>query len=101
VAVVAGGMYTKYRLVEAQQCLELLPGTTASEGASCFINPLTVLAMLETMRDGGFKGIVHTAAASQLGQMLVKVCEADNVPLVNIVRRQDQVDLLKEIGANM
>jgi len=77
----------------------LLPGTPASEGASCFVNPLTVLGMLETVKEEGFKGLIHTAAASALGQMLVKVCQADGIPLVNIVRRQEQVDLLKKLGA--
>jgi len=99
VAIFAGSMYSQYRNVAANQCLVLPPGTTPSEGASSFVNPLTVLGMLETMKEEGFKGLVHTAAASQLGQMLVKVCQADNVPLVNIVRRKDQVDILKRIGA--
>jgi len=99
VAILGGAMYAQYRLIAANQCLPLLPGTPASEGASCFVNPLTVLGMLETVKEEGFKGLIHTAAASALGQMLVKVCQADGIPLVNIVRRQEQVDLLKKLGA--
>jgi len=99
VAVLGGAMYSQYRCVKASQCLELSPGTTAREGASCFVNPLTVLGMLETMKMENFKGLVHTAAASQLGQMLVKACNADGIPLVNVVRKADQEELLKSLGA--
>lgn len=78
----------------------MLPeGVSAAEGAACFVNPLTTLGMVETMRLEGHTALVHTAAASNLGQMLVKLCAEDGVPLVNIVRRQEQVDLLRELGA--
>jgi len=77
----------------------LPPGTTPAEGASCFVNPLTALGMVETMRAEGHKALVHTAAASNLGQMLVKICLKDKVPLVNIVRRPEQADVLKKVGA--
>lgn len=99
VAMIGGGMYSQYRVSRADQCLVLHEGTTPEEGASCFVNPLTVLGMVETMKMEGHTGLVHTAAASNLGQMLVKVCNDDDIPLVNIVRRQDQVDLLKQVGA--
>ena len=99
VALWGGATYSTYRVVKAGQCLPLPAGTTAAEGASCFVNPLTVLGMVETMRMEGHKGLVHTAAASNLGQMLVKVCREEGIPLVNIVRRPEQVDLLKSIGA--
>jgi NADPH2:quinone reductase len=99
VAVLGGGMYTQYRCIKAVQCLVLPPGTTPAEGASCFVNPLTALGMVATMRAEGHKALVHTAAASNLGQMLVKICLKDDVPLVNIVRKAEQVDVLKKIGA--
>jgi NADPH2:quinone reductase len=99
VAIVGGGMYTQYRCIKAAQCLVLPPGTTPAEGASWFVNPLTALGMVATMRAEGHKALVHTAAASNLGRMLVKVCLKDGVPLVNIVRRAEHVALLKSIGA--
>lgn len=99
VATLGGGMYAQYRCVPAATCLPLLPGQTAKEGASCFVNPLTSLSFLETMRLEGHTALVHTAAASNLGQMLVKICQADGVDLVNIVRREDQAELLRGIGA--
>ncbi len=99
VALRSGAMYSQFRCVKANECLVLPPGTTAAEGASCFVNPLTVLGMVETMRLEGHRALVHTAAASNLGQMLNRLCIADGVPLVNIVRTQDQVDLLKRSGA--
>src|SRR5262249_6857210 len=82
VAILGGGMYTQYRCIKAVQCLVLPPGTTPAEGASCFVNPLTALGMVATMRAEGHKALVHTAAASNLGQMLVKICLKDDVPLV-------------------
>ncbi len=99
VAVFGGAMYTQYRCVKAGQCLALPEGTTAAEGASCFVNPLTALGMVETMRRQGHKALVHTAAASNLGQMLNRICLADDVGLVNIVRTPQQGDLLRAIGA--
>jgi NADPH2:quinone reductase len=99
VAVLGGSMYTQYRCIKAVQCLLLPPGTTPAEGASCFVNPLTALGMVETMRTEGHKALVHTAAASNLGQMLQKICLKDKVPLVNIVRTPEAADVLKKIGA--
>jgi NADPH:quinone reductase len=99
VAIFGGAMYSQYRCVKAEQCLALPAGTTPAEGASCFINPLTSLGMVETMRREGHTALVHTAAASNLGQMLNRICIADNVGLVNIVRAQPQEDLLRAIGA--
>jgi NADPH2:quinone reductase len=99
VAVVGGGMYTQYRCIKAVACLVLRPGTTPAEGAGWFVNPLTALGMVATMRAEGHKALVHTAAASNLGQMLTRICLKDSVPLVNIVRRDEQVALLKGIGA--
>ncbi len=101
VATIGGGMYSQFRLALAAACLPLPDGVTAVEGASCFVNPLTTLGMVETMRLEGHTALVHTAAASNLGQMLVKLCQADEVPLVNIVRRQEQVDLLHDLGASI
>lgn len=99
VAVMGGGMYGQYRAVDAMMALPLHDGHTAKDGASCFVNPLTALCFLETMRGEGHTAIVHTAAASNLGQMLVRICQADGVDLVNIVRKQEQEDLLRGMGA--
>ena len=99
VAVLGGRMYSKYRINKAKTCLKLLEGTTPKEGASCFVNPLTAIGMVETMRMEGHSALVHTAAASNLGQMLQKFCINEDVNLVNIVRKQEHVDLLKGIGA--
>lgn len=99
VGVAGGAMYSQYRVVDAAVCLVLPEGATAADGASSFVNPLTALGMLETMRREGHSGLVHTAAASNLGQMLVKICLKDGVPLVNIVRKPEQEDLLRSIGA--
>jgi len=99
VAVIGGAMYAQYRVVKAADCLPLPEGTTPADGASSFVNPLTSLGMVETMRREGHSALVHTAAASNLGQMLVKICLQDGVPLVNIVRSPAQVTLLREIGA--
>ena len=99
VAILGGAMYAQYRTIKASQCLLLSPGTTPAEGASCFVNPLTALGMVETMRLEGHSALVHTAAASNLGQMLNKICIADAIGLVNIVRKSEHVDLLKAIGA--
>ena len=99
VAILGGAMYAQYRAIKAKQCLVLPPGTTAAEGASCFVNPLTSLGMVETMRLEGHKALVHTAAASNLGQMLNRICQKDGIGLVNIVRKQEQADLLRAMGA--
>lgn len=99
VAVFGGAMYAQYRNVAATACMPLLPGTSAARGAAAFVNPLTALAMVETMRMEGHSALVHTAAASNLGQMLVRLCQAEAVPLVNIVRSEEQAKLLKDMGA--
>ena len=99
VAIAGGGMYTQYRLFDASMCLVLPEGTPARAGASSFVNPLTALGMLETMRREGHTALVHTAAASNLGQMLTKLCLEDKVPLVNIVRKPEQEEILRAIGA--
>jgi NADPH:quinone reductase len=99
VAIVGGGMYTQYRCIKAAQCLVLPPGTTPAEGASWFVNPLTALGMVATMRAEGHTALVHTAAASNLGQMLNRICLEDGLPLVNIVRKTEHVALLKGLGA--
>jgi NADPH2:quinone reductase len=100
VGIVGGAMYSQYRCVPANRALPLPDGTTPAEGGSWFVNPLTSLGMVETMRLEGHSALVHTAAASNLGQMLQKVCLADDVPLVNIVRKAEQVELLRGMGAS-
>lgn len=99
VGVLGGGMYSQYRTLNVAQCLPLPEGVTPKQGASCFVNPLTALGMTETMKLEGHTGLVHTAAASNLGQMLVKLCKADGIPLVNVVRRPEQAELLRRLGA--
>lgn len=100
VALLGGAMYSQYRCVEVAQCLELPDGVSAAEGASCFVNPLTVLGHVGTMRREGHTALVHTAAASNLGQMLNRLCLADGIDLVNIVRSPQQEELLRSAGAN-
>jgi len=99
VAVAGGAMYAQYRSLDASMCLELPDGTRAVDGASSFVNPMTALGMVETMRLENHVGLVHTAAASNLGQMLSRLCMNEQIPLVNIVRRPEQADLLKSAGA--
>lgn len=99
VAAIGGAMYSQYRCIPADQCLVLPEGATPADGASSFVNPLTALGMVETMRREGHSALVHTAAASNLGQMLNQICLKDGIKLVNIVRKQEQADLLKAQGA--
>ena len=99
VGLAGGAMYSQYRCVPAASCLVMDEGTTPKQAASSFVNPLTALAFVETMKMENHTALVHTAAASNLGQMLVKICKDDGIQLVNIVRKQEQVDLLKSIGA--
>lgn len=99
VALIGGEIYAEYRCLPAQMCMVLPDGTDPKDGASCFVNPLTSLAFTETMKNEGHSAIVHTAAASNLGQMLVKICAKDGIPLVNIVRSDAQVEILKGLGA--
>ena len=99
VGLAGGSMYSQYVCVPAINCLVMEEGTTPKEAASSFVNPLTALSFIETMKMENHSAIVHTAAASNLGQMLVKICKDDGIPLVNIVRTQEQVDILKNIGA--
>lgn len=99
VAMIGGAMYAQYRTLKARDCQPLPEDTTAAEGASWFVNPLTALGMTETMRREGHKALVHTAAASNLGQMLNKICIKDGIGLVNIVRSKEQAEILKKIGA--
>ena len=99
VAVAGGGMYTQYRCVDAGACLVLPDGVEAVAGAASFVNPMTVLGMVETMRDEGHTALIHTAAASNLGQMLNRVCIEDGIPLISIVRSAAQVKLLTDQGA--
>ncbi len=99
VGIIGGAMYAQYRCVRVADCMVLADGTTAAEGASCFVNPLTALAMTEVMKRENHTGLIHTAAASNLGQMLQKICLKDGIPLVNIVRSEAQAELLRGIGA--
>ena len=99
VGLAGGAMYSQYRCVPAVSCLVMDEDTTPAEAASSFVNPLTALSFVETMKMENHTALVHTAAASNLGQMLVKICKDDGIPLVNIVRKSEQVELLKNLGA--
>jgi len=99
VATWGGGMYAEQRVADVDQCLVLPDGVSARDGASAFVNPLTALGMVDTMRLEGHTALVHTAAASNLGQMLVKLCADEGVPLVNVVRKPEQAALLRDLGA--
>jgi NADPH:quinone reductase-like Zn-dependent oxidoreductase len=99
VAALLGAMHTQYRVAPAAACVVLPERVSSADGASLFVNPLTALAMVETARQENHTGLIHTAAASNLGQMLVKICVQDRVPLVNIVRRPQHVELLRGLGA--
>lgn len=99
VAIAGGEMFAQLRCMQAQMCMPLPQGTTASQGASSFVNPMTALGMVETMHAEGHKALVHTAAASNLGQMLNRVCIEDGIDLVNIVRKPEQEETLRKLGA--
>ncbi|MGY2734060.1 zinc-binding dehydrogenase [Sphingomonas sp. UYP23] len=99
VAMLGGAMYAQYRVLRVAECMLLPDGTAPADGASCFVNPLTSLAMTEVMRREGHTALIHTAAASNLGQMLVKICLKDGIPLINVVRSPEQAELLRGIGA--
>lgn len=99
VATLTPGMYAQYRLAKVSGCLLLPEGATSRQGASAFVNPLTALGMTETMRREGHSALIHTAAASNVGQMLVRLCRADGIALINIVRNSRQVGILRELGA--
>ena len=99
VGLAGGSMYAQYKCAPAINCLVMEDGTSPTEAASSFVNPLTALSFVETMKMENHSAIVHTAAASNLGQMLVKICQSDGIPLVNIVRKEEQVEILKSIGA--
>src|SRR5215470_14592274 len=99
VAMIGGAMYSQYRVMKVRDVMELPAGTTAADGASWFVNPLTALGMTETMRRENHKALVHTAAASNLGQMLNRICNEDGIGLVNVVRKPEQAKILRGIGA--
>jgi len=99
VALLGGAMFAQYRTLPVQLCMELPDGTDPKDGASCFVNPLTALGFVETVKREGHVGLVHTAAASNLGQMLNRICIANGMPLINVVRSQAQIDILKGQGA--
>ena len=99
VGVAGGAMYSEFRCVPAMSCLVMEEGTSPREAASSFVNPLTALGFIETMKLENHTALIHTAAASNLGQMLIKICKADSVPLINIVRKKEHVDLLQDLGA--
>lgn len=98
VACVPGTAFSEYAIADATMCLPL-GDISARDGASAFVNPMTALGFVETAKMEGAKSILHTAAASNLGQMLVRICQEDDMPLVNIVRREEQVRLLQDMGA--
>ena len=100
VGLAGGGMYCQYRCMPANNCLLMDDQTSPEEAASSFVNPMTALGFIETMKLEGHEALIHTAASSNLGQMLIKICKTDSVPLINIVRNSSQIELLKNVGAN-
>ncbi len=99
VSLVGGAMWSDYRLVDSAAVIPLPDDASPADGASLFVNPMTALSMVETMRAEGHSALVHTAAASNLGQMLVKICNDDGVGLVNVVRSPEQLATLRDLGA--
>lgn len=99
VAMFGGSMYVQYRCAKAAQCIVLPEGCSAADGASIFVNPMTAISMVDNMRRDGHTALVHTAAASNLGQMLNRLCQQEGINLVNIVRSPTQVELLRGLGA--
>jgi NADPH:quinone reductase len=99
VALSTGSMYAEYRVAKIADLLVTKGGTTSVQAASSFVNPLTALGMIATMRREGHTALVHTAAASNLGQMLNRLCINERVGLVNVVRGAAQARVLKDIGA--
>ncbi len=99
VGFASGNAYAEYRTMNVMQCLEMPDGTDAADAAASFVNPLTALGMVETMRDEGHTALVHTVGASNLGQMLARICRDDDVALVNIVRKPEHVEMLRGQGA--
>lgn len=99
VATFGGGMYVQYRCAKASQCVALPASCSPADGASIFVNPMSTLCMLDVMRREGHKALVHTAAASSLGQMLNRLCQSEQIDLVNIVRTEPQAELLRGMGA--
>ncbi|VWX47216.1 zinc-binding dehydrogenase [Novosphingobium sp. 9U] len=99
VGMIGGAMYADYRRIKARDVIPLPAGASAQDGAAMFVNPLTAQGFVETARTEGHKAIIHTAAASNLGQMLQKLCLAEGIPLINIVRSPEQAELLRAIGA--
>lgn len=99
VGFASGNSYARYRTISVDQCFPMPDGTTPEQAAAPFVNPLTALGMVETMSDEGHAALVHTVGASNLGLMLTRLCQADGIELVNIVRRPEQVELLRKMGA--
>jgi NADPH2:quinone reductase len=99
VGFASGNAYAEYRTLNVAQCLRMPDGTDPVDAAASFVNPLTALGMVETMRAEGHTALVHTVGASNLGQMLIRICRDDNVALVNIVRKPEHVAMLHELGA--
>ena len=100
VGLAGGGMYCQYRCMSANNCLLMDDQTTPEEAATSFVNPMTALGFIETMKLEGHEALIHTAATSNLGQMLIKICKTDSVLLIDIVRKSDQIELLKNVGTN-
>jgi NADPH:quinone reductase-like Zn-dependent oxidoreductase len=99
VGMIGGAMYADYRRIKVRDVIPLPDGASAQDGAAMFVNPLTAQGFVETARMEGHKAIIHTAAASNLGQMLQKLCLADGIELINVVRSPQQAEILRGIGA--
>lgn len=93
------GTWAEYVVANADNCIPLKANLPVDQAASLIINPLTAVGMLETARRAGHRAAVHTAGASQLGRMMIALASDMKYPLINIVRRDAQVQLLKSLGA--
>ncbi|MGV8955730.1 MAG: zinc-binding dehydrogenase [Cypionkella sp.] len=99
VGLIGGGMYADLRKIKCRDALALPDGVTSAQGAALTVNPMTALGFVETARAKGHSAIVHTAAASSLGQMLQRICASDGMGLVNVVRSEEQVAIMRDLGA--
>ncbi len=94
-----GGCWAEYSITDSKLCVPLSSNIDFIQGSNFIFNPFTAIALLQKARNHGHKAIVQTAAASQLGKMIIRLALQYKMPLINIVRRPQQVDLLKSLGA--
>jgi len=94
------GAWAEYHVFDAKSCIPLDDKLSFEQGACAFVNPLTVCAFIELLKDGKHKACVSSAAASQLGRMLIKNCKDEGIKTINLVRREEQKKELLDLGAD-